>query len=105
MIRRSRLEVLMDIMKVVAEEREAKRTRIMYKANLAWLVLRESLESMEKKGIVESKETPNGVVVVPTKGGLELLDKYCSVEQVFAEPAPQAEGLMYPTVRMTVSHR
>jgi len=78
MIRRSKLEVLMDIMKVVAEEREAKRTKIMYKANLAWNVLKESLDSMEKKGIITSKATPAGVVVFATQEGLALLNKYCS---------------------------
>ncbi len=55
MIRRSKLEVFMDIMKVVAEEREMKRTRIMYKANLAWTVLNDALDSMEKKGILEKQ--------------------------------------------------
>ena len=101
MIRRSKLEVLMDIMKVVAEEREAKRTKIMYKANLAWNVLKDSLDSMEKKGIITSKATPSGVVVFATQEGLELLNKYCSVESVFIEPVQHAEGLMYPTVRHT----
>jgi len=95
----------MDIMKVVAEEREAKRTKIMYKANLAWLVLKESLDSMERKGIVASKETPAGVVVVPTRDGLDLLQKYCEVEAVFTEPTGEAERLMYPTKRMVVLQR
>ena len=94
----------MDIMKVVAEEREARRTRIMYKANLAWLVLKESLDSMEKKGIVASKETPAGLVVVPTEEGLDLLQKYRQVESVFSEPTTEAEGIMYPTARMTILH-
>jgi predicted transcriptional regulator len=104
MIRRSKLEVLMDIMKVVVEEREAKRTKIMYKANLAWNVLKESLDSMEKKGFITSRATPNGVLVLATKDGLALLNKYCSVESVFTEPVQEAEGLMYPTSRLTVLH-
>ncbi len=94
----------MDIMKVVAEEREAKRTRIMYKANLAWNVLKESLDTMEKKGIVSSRETPGGLIVLPTEDGLELLNKYCSVESVFTEPTQAAEGLRYPTARMQALH-
>jgi len=101
MIRRSKLEVFMDIMKVVAEEREMKRTRIMYKANLAWTVLTDALDSMEKKGILESKTTPSGVVVTPTSNGLTLLQRFCEVESVFAKPIPAAEGMIYPTTRMT----
>ena len=102
MIRRSKLEVFMDIMKVVAEEREMKRTRIMYKANLAWTVLNEALDSLEKKGILESKETPSGVVVTPTQDGIALLNRFREVESVFMEPIANAEGLAYPTHRMEI---
>jgi predicted transcriptional regulator len=102
MIRRSKLEVFMDIMKVVAEEREMKRTRIMYKANLAWTVLNDALDSMEKKGILESKETPSGVVVTPTADGLDLLQRFREVESVFMAPVTNAEGLIYPTHRMEI---
>ncbi len=102
MIRRSKLEVFMDIMKVVAEEREMKRTRIMYKANLAWTVLNDALDSLEKKGILESKDTPSGVVVTPTSDGLTLLKRFQEVESVFMEPNSNAEGLIYPTHRMEI---
>lgn len=102
MIRRSKLEVFMDIMKVVAEEREMKRTRIMYKANLAWTVLNDALDSMEKKGILASKDTPSGVVVVPTADGLDLLKRFQEVESVFMTPTLNAEGLIYPTHRMEI---
>jgi predicted transcriptional regulator len=104
MSRRSKLEVFMDIMKVVAEEREAKRTRIMYRANLAWNVLKESLDTLERIGVLTSEDTPAGLVVHSTENGLELLNKYCAVESVFAEPTAQAEGLKYPTSRMTILH-
>ena len=102
MIRRSKLEVFMDIMKVVAEEREMKRTRIMYKANLAWTVLNDALDSMEKKGILASKDTPSGVVVIPTADGLDLLKRFQEVESVFMTPTLNAEGLIYPTHRMEI---
>ncbi len=102
MIRRSKLEVFMDIMKVVAEEREMKRTRIMYKANLAWTVLNDALDSLEKKGILASKDTPSGVVVTPTSDGLDLLKRFREVESVFMEPTSSAEGLIYPTHRMEI---
>ena len=43
MIRRSKIEVFADVMKVVASERVIRRTRIMYKANHAWKVLKDAL--------------------------------------------------------------
>jgi predicted transcriptional regulator len=101
MIRRSRLEVFMDIIKVVAEEREMKRTRIMYKANLAWNVLNTALDTMEEKGILTSVKTPSGIVVVPTVDGLNLLQQFSKVESIFSVPMAGAVGLMHPTSRMT----
>jgi len=100
MIRRSKLEVFMDIMKVVAEEREMRRTRIMYKANLAWKVLNEALDSMEKRGILLSQETPSGVFVKLTPTGKEILDRFCEVESVFVERTDAAIQVMYPTSKM-----
>jgi predicted transcriptional regulator len=104
MNRRSKIEVFMDIMKVVAEDGEAKRTQIMYKANLAWTVLKDCLDTMERKGMLTSKETSSGRVVLPTSHGLDLLNRYCSIESEFVEPTQAAEGLMYPTARMTILH-
>ncbi len=101
MIRRSKLEVFMDIMKVVAEEREMRRTRIMYKANLAWKVLNEALDSMERRGILVSQETPSGVFVRLTPSGKETLDRFCQVESVFVERTNAAIQVMYPTTKMT----
>ena len=101
MIRRSKLEVFMDIMKVVAEGREMKRTQIMYRANLSWNTLNEALDTMEKMGVLTSIETSSTVVVMLTHHGLDLLKTYCSVESIFAEATPEAEGLKYPTARMT----
>jgi predicted transcriptional regulator len=103
MIRRSKLEIFMDIMKVVAEERGMRRTRIMYKANLAWNVLNNALDTMERKGILASTQTPSGVVVVPTANGIKLLRRFADVESVFSEPTASAEGLLYPTSKMAIA--
>ncbi len=102
MIRRSKLEVFMDIMKVVAEEGEMRRTRIMYKANLAWKVLKDALDSMEKRGILSYQDTPSGVFVRLTPNGKEILDRFCQVESVFTERTNAPIELMYPTTKMNV---
>jgi predicted transcriptional regulator len=102
MIRRSKLEIFMDIMKVVAEGGQMKRTRIMYQANLSWRKLKDALDTMEKMGVLTSVESSSTVVVTPTQHGLDLLKKYRSVESIFTEATPEAEGLSYPTARMTI---
>jgi predicted transcriptional regulator len=83
MIRRSKLEVFGDIMKVVAQEGEIRRTRIMYKANLAWKVLREALSVMEQKGILQSEERIGGVFVTLTPNGYGILRRFAEVESIF----------------------
>ncbi len=91
MIRRSKLEVFGDIMKVVAQEGEIRRTRIMYRANLAWKVLREALDVMEQKGILRSEERTAGVFVTMTPNGYAVLRRFAEVENIFIPQFSSAE--------------
>jgi predicted transcriptional regulator len=84
MIRRSKLEVFADIIKVVADEGEIKRTRIMYKANLAWKVLKEALDFLEERGILRSEEKDARVVMSLTDEGFRVLNRLKELEAVFA---------------------
>ncbi|MEM3830475.1 MAG: winged helix-turn-helix domain-containing protein [Conexivisphaerales archaeon] len=95
MLRRSRLEVLVDIMKVIAEEREIRRTRVMYRANLAWKVLKESLDFLKKNNIIQERETSAGIVISLTQQGYSVLSRYTEIEAVFSPIAPVA----YPQPR------
>ncbi len=99
LIRRSKLEVMVDILKVIAEEREIRRTRIMYRANLAWKVLREALDFLEKNRILESRATPSGVFVSLTAEGYKVLQRYTEIESVFVPIAPA----MMPPIRQSMS--
>jgi predicted transcriptional regulator len=83
MIRRSKLEVFGDIMKVIADEGEIRRTRIMYRANLAWKVLKSALDSMESKGVIKTEERPSGVFVSLTTEGYGALRRFNEVESLF----------------------
>jgi len=83
MIRRSKLEVFVDIMRVVSEEGEIRRTRIMYKANLAWKVLKEAMEVLEARGILRSEQRPAGVYVSLTNEGYGMLRRFDEFEAIF----------------------
>lgn len=87
MIRRSKIEVFADVMKVVAEEREIRRTRIMYKANLAWKVLTEALDFLEEKGILKSEEKDSGIFVSLTNDGYSALRRFNELEEIFTKPS------------------
>ena len=86
MIRRSKIEVFADVMKVVAEEQEIRRTRIMYKANLAWKVLKEALDFLEQKGILKSENKEAGIFVSLTAEGYGVLRRFNELEEVFTKP-------------------
>jgi predicted transcriptional regulator len=80
LVRRSKLEVFVDIMKVVAQEGEIRRTNLMFKANLAWHVLREALDTMERKGMMTQAKKSSGVFVSLTQEGHDLLRRFSEVE-------------------------
>jgi predicted transcriptional regulator len=104
MIRRSKIEVFADVMKVVAEEHEIRRTRIMYKANLAWKVLKEALDFLESKGIVKSEDRPAGVFVSLTQEGYGVLRRFSELEEVFSPPSvvvAQQEPPIFATARVS----
>ncbi|MDE1854218.1 MAG: hypothetical protein KGI38_10815 [Thaumarchaeota archaeon] len=105
MIRRSKIEVFADVMKVVAEEREIRRTRIMYKANLAWKVLKEALDFLEGKGILRSEAKDAGIFVSLTNEGYGVLQRFNELEEVFTKPSvviSQQEPSVFATVRPSI---
>ena len=105
MIRRSKIEVFADVMKVVASEREIRRTRIMYKANLAWKVLKDALDFLEDKNILKTETRESGIFVSLTDEGYGVLRRFNELEEVFTKPAviaSQLEGPILASARVGV---
>ena len=86
MIRRSKIEVFADVMKVIASEREIRRTRIMYKANLAWKVLKDALDFLEEKKILRTESKDSGIFVSLTDEGYGVLRRFNELEDIFSRP-------------------
>lgn len=87
-IRRSKLEVLVDILRAIAEEGRARRTRVMFKANLSWNVFKEALLLLQHKGLVALERTASGTYLTLTSKGHALLRLFDEVESALA-PEPQ----------------
>ncbi len=105
MIRRSKIEVFADVMKVVASEREIRRTRIMYKANLAWKVLKEALDFLEERGILKTESKDSGIFVSLTDEGYGVLQRFNELEEVFTRPTvivAQQEAPILASARISV---
>ena len=82
-VRRSKLEMYMDILKVLAHRSPLKLTHVMYKANVNCNILKEYLEFLIKQGLVEeNKVGKSRVAYTITERGLSLLKHFRELRQV-----------------------
>ena len=73
-MRRSKLEMYVDILKVLARKGPLKLTHIMYKANVNCSVLKEYLDFLINQELVEEKTVgKKRIVYVVTEKGLSVL--------------------------------
>ena len=81
-MRRSKLEMYVDILKVLALRGPLKLTHIMYKANVNCSVLSEYLEFLLKQGLVEERHVKkNRIVYAVTQNGLTVLKSFRELSQ------------------------
>ena len=77
---RSQLRIYVDIMRVIQrEENQAKRTRILYGANLSHDRLVKYLEELKNLGVVQESETDDKVYSL-TQKGIEFMNNFRRVE-------------------------
>ena len=84
-MRRSKLEIYADLLKVLAHEGPLKLTHLMYKVNINCTALREDLETLIRLGLVEEQTTGNnkGFFSV-TERGIAILNYFGEIIQVFS---------------------
>jgi len=75
MVRRSRLEIYFDILKVIERGIE-KPTRIMYRTNLSWAVLQEMFETLLNGGFIREDIKKNAKRYYITEKGKNALSYY-----------------------------
>ena len=84
-MRRSKLEVYIDILKVLAHRGPLKPTHIMYKANVNCNVLKEYSDFLIKQNLVEQRAVGEGrVVYAVTQRGITVLKYFRELEQVLS---------------------
>ena len=82
-MRRSKLEMYVDILKVLAQKGPLKLTHIMYKANVNCSILKEYLDFLINKELVEERiATESRVVYSITQRGLTVLKYFKELKQV-----------------------
>jgi predicted transcriptional regulator len=82
-MRRSKLEMYVDILTVLAHRGPLKLTHIMYKANVNCSMLKEYLDFLTKQGLIEERILrKNRVVFAVTQRGITVLKYFKELKQV-----------------------
>jgi predicted transcriptional regulator len=82
-MRRSKLEMYVDILKVLAHRGPMKLTHIMYKANVNCSVLREYLDFLLKQNLVEERNVGKiRTVFAITQEGITVLKGFRELKQM-----------------------
>ncbi len=81
MTKRSRLERYIDILRVVNASGPMRRTHILYKANLAWGDLEDSLGRLEDAGALRKVVSTSGVFFEITDSGKRFMSNFVSVKE------------------------
>ena len=82
-MRRSKMEMHLDILRTLAQKGPLKLTHIMYKANVNCSVLKEYLEFLIKQNLVEERMVgKRRVVYAVTQRGITVLKYFRELKQV-----------------------
>ena len=82
-MRRSKLEMYVDILSVLAHRGPLKLTHVMYKANVNCSVLKEYLDFLMKQGLVEERTIgKRRVVYAVSQRGITVLKYFKELKQV-----------------------
>ena len=94
-MRRSKLEMYLDILDVLAFKGPLKLTHIMYKSNVNCKVLKAQLDFLIKNGLVEQRTLrKEKVVFAITPKGMSTLKAFRQIKQVF--PIEENEARQAP---------
>ena len=81
---RSKLEMYIDVLDILAFKGPLKLTHIMYKSNLNFNVLKEQLDFLIKNSLVEERIVKRGrVVYALTQKGTSVLKAFREIKQLF----------------------
>jgi predicted transcriptional regulator len=82
-MRRSKLEIYIDILSTLAFDGQLKITHIMNKANVNCQVLRELLEFLIQNDLVEEKNRKKQTVYAITPKGMNILKAFEEIKKIF----------------------
>jgi predicted transcriptional regulator len=82
-MRRSKLEMYVDILTVLAHKGPLKLTHVMYKANVNCSILKEYLDFLIKQGLIEERTVrKQNLVYAVTQRGITVLKYFKELKQI-----------------------
>jgi predicted transcriptional regulator len=94
-MKRSKLEIFVDILEVLSQRTPLKMTHIMYKANVNCRVLKEYLDFLIKQRLIEERVVGNGKVVYANSAhGTAVLKFFREIDKML--PLLEEEGKTLP---------
>ena len=82
-MRRSNIEMYVDVLKVLAQRGPLKLTHVMYKANMNCKLTTEYLGLLKKQGLVEEKTAgKNNIIYAVTARGISVLKTFKELNEV-----------------------
>lgn len=97
-MRRSKLEMYVDILQVLSRRGPLKLTHVMYKANVNCKVLKEYLDFLLKQGLIEERIVGKSrTVFAITPRGITVLKYFRELKQVLPIVEEARNGMPMPT--------
>ena len=84
MVRRSRLEVYLDILEIILKG-VSKPTHIMYKANLAWNPTMKYLDFLIGQGLIYEEGYENSRKYKITEKGIQVIQYFRNIKELLSE--------------------
>ncbi len=96
-LRRSKLEMYVDILSVLAQRGPLKLTHVMYKANVNCSVLKEYLDFLIKQNLIEERVAGRRrVVFAITQRGITVLKQFRELKQVLPIVEEARSPVIFP---------
>lgn len=90
--KRTKLEVVRDVLAVLKEHRNVKITHLIYKSNLSYIIIKEYIKELTEKGMMKMNEDEGKSFYSITQRGLQFLKEFEKIK-IFSEAYGLERGL------------
>lgn len=90
--KRTKLEVIRDVLAVLREHGNVKITHLIYKSNLSYIIIKEYIKELTEKGMIKYNEQDDKRFYTITPKGMQFLREFEKIK-IFSEAYGLEKGL------------